>query len=147
MDYEFYGELLKEAKPAVIDSPEEHDRLLTIAENMMERGAQLREEERKLLELIVFLIQDFEQSVLKEESDADDEDEDDDGKAEPPEPHLTLSRLIETRGLTAADIADIFGNPYQTQLVLDGKKPISRGQAKALARYFKVPDRLFRSQH
>jgi HTH-type transcriptional regulator / antitoxin HigA len=139
-NFELYGDLLKEAKPGIIDSEEEHDRLLTIAENYMERGGSLIPEERKLLELIVFLIQDFERSV--ENSERED-DEDDDGNAEVPEPHLTLQRLLDGRGLQLADVADIFGNSYNAELVLAGKKPISRGQAKALGKYFKVPDKLF----
>jgi HTH-type transcriptional regulator/antitoxin HigA len=139
MNYQLYGEMLKEAKPSIIDSPEEHDRLLTIAENLMERGSSLGPEERKLLELIVFLIQDFEKSI-----EIDDTAEDDDnGEAEPPAAHVTLQRLLDSRGLKPDDIADVFGNPYNTQLVLEGKKPISRGQAKSLARYFRVPDKLF----
>lgn len=139
MNYDLYGELLKEAKPQIIDSPEEHDRLLTIAENLMERGGSLLPEERKLLELIVFLIQDFEKSIELEEMEPDD----DDGHAEPPAAHETLKRLLEARKIAADDVSDIFGNPYNTQLVLEGKKPISRGQAKALGRFFKVPDKLF----
>ena len=38
MDENRYGELLKELRPRIIETAEEHERLLTVAESLMEKG-------------------------------------------------------------------------------------------------------------
>ena len=137
MDEARYGELLKELRPRIIETPEEHDRLLSVAENLMEMGDALSEDEREALALVVLLIEAFEASIREdEEDDQDDEDT--------PTPHGALARLMSSHGVNVDDIAPIFGNPHIAREVLDGKRAISRGQAKELGRYFRVPDKLFR---
>ncbi len=127
----------------MIDTLEEHERLLTIAEALMDRGAALSREERKLLELLVLLIQTFENQVLDSEVGEDDEEEEDTGKAPLPQPHETLQRLMESRHWEHDALVDIFGNPHLAGEVLAGRRPISKGQAKALAKLFRVPVKLF----
>ena len=75
MDEARYGELLAEIRPALIESPEEHDRMLTAAETLMEKGSALTPEEQRVLELLVFLIKSFEDSVLAEEAADESTDE------------------------------------------------------------------------
>ena len=137
MDEARYGELLKELRPRIIETPEEHERLLSVAENLMEKGDALSEEEREALALVVLLIEAFEASVRQEEEDDEDDEAD-------PTPHGALARLMSSHGVELDDIAPIFGNPHIAREVLDGKRAITRGQAKELARYFRVPDKLFR---
>ena len=139
MDDERYGRLLAEIRPGLIETPEEHDRMLTAAEQLMEKGADLSEEESKLLELLVFLIKSFEDSVLAGEED----DEDDEPEAVQALPHETLGRLMEARGLDMHDIEHVFGNPAIAREALSGSRKISRGQAKALGQLFQVPPKLF----
>lgn len=138
MDEARYGELLKEIRPRIIETPEEHERLLSIAETLMEKGDELGEEEREALALIVLLIEAFESQVA-----GDDEEEDE--ESETPEPHMTLQRLMQNHGLEVDDIAPIFGNPHIAREALEGRRPISRNQAKELGRYFRVPEKLFRT--
>lgn len=133
-----YAELLAHHQPAIIETPDEHDRMLSLAEQLMEKGDALTPEEEKLLALVVLIIESFE-STIEEGGDEDQEDED----AETPKPHETLQRLLSSRGLEIADVADIFGNPHIARDVLEGARPISRGQAKQLAKYFRVPAKLF----
>jgi HTH-type transcriptional regulator / antitoxin HigA len=140
VDPQRYAELLAQARPGIIESPEEHDRLLEIAEQLMDRGETISAEEEKLLALLVLLIEQFEGEF--EEADEDGEDE---VPAEPPEPHVTLRRLLEGRGLELADIADVFGNPANAREAIEGRRPITRGQAKQLSKYFRVPVKLFTS--
>jgi HTH-type transcriptional regulator/antitoxin HigA len=140
MDDERYGELLKEIRPRIIETPEEHERLLSVAETLMEKGESLSGEEREVLALIVLLVEAFESQVR----DDDDEEDEGDEEAEIPAPHLTLQRLMQNHGVELSDIAPIFGNPLVAREVLDGSRPISRGQAKELGRYFRVPPKLFR---
>ena len=138
-DPDRYAQLLAEARPAVIDSEEEHDRMLGLAESLMEKGSSaLTPEEAKLLELVVLLVQTFERSI-------DDDDDDDDGEqaGASAEPHETLQRLLARRGLEAADIAHFFGNPGAALDALSGRRPISRGQAKELSKFFRMPAKLF----
>lgn len=139
MDEARYGDLLKEIRPRIIETPEEHERLLSIAEKMMEKGETLSAEERELLALLVLLIEAFESNVLDEE-DGEEEEE----AEEPPLPHIVLQRLMESQGVEFEDVVPIFGNPQVAREVLDGNHPISRGQAKELGHYFRVPPKLFR---
>jgi len=141
MNEEKYGELLREIRPRLIDSAEEHERLLSVAESMMEKGDSLSEEEREALALIVLLIEAFESQVL-DESDEESEDGDEEDET-PPSPHIALQRLMGSHNLEIGDIAPIFGTPHQAREVLEGKRPISKNQAKELAKYFSVPAKLF----
>ena len=75
MDEERYGELLKELRPRIIETPEEHDRLLTLAEGLMERGEALTPEERQALALMVLLIEAFESTIEDEDADEEDDEE------------------------------------------------------------------------
>lgn len=137
MDPERYGQLLAEWKPAVIDSPEEHDRLMSAAEILMDKGESITAEERKLLELLVLLIKAFENEVAAEE-----EEEDESGEV-PARPHETLGRLLAARGLELSDVESILGNPHAAREVLEGRRRITSGQAKQLGKYFRVPYKLF----
>ena|SRR5690242_5116730 len=134
-----YGELLASAQPGIIETPEEHERLLGIAESIMEKGDTMSPEEAKLLALIVLLVEAFEGSA-----EASDEDEAQQPHA-PPLPHDTLQRLMQARALEVSDIADLFGNPHIAREVLQGRRAISRNEAKQLGRFFQVPPRLFHS--
>ena len=139
MDDARYGHLLAEVRPALIETPEDHDRLLTAAETLMEKGDALSPEESRLLELLVFLIKSFEDTVLAEEED------DDEGEPEPVQarPHETLGRLMQARNLDPHDVEHVFGNPAACREALAGTRRITRGQAKVLAQFFQVPHRLF----
>lgn len=137
MDEQRYAELLAQHRPRLIETPEEHERLLLIAETFMEKGDDLSIEEEALLAMLVLLIEAF------ETHSADDEDEETEAPSEPL-PHETLQRLMQAGGLELSDISDIFGNPHLAGDVLAGRKPISRSQAKQLAKFFRVPEKIFR---
>lgn len=137
---ERYAALLAAARPGVIETPEEHERLLSAAERLMEKGNGLASEEVKLLSLLVFLIEAFEAGLDEDEGEGDDEPA---GKADPPEPYETLQRLMQARKLELSDVEHVFGNGHLAREVLAGKRPISRGQARELAKFFQVPAKLF----
>lgn len=138
-DEQRYSELLAHARPRVIETPEEHDRMLTLAEELMDKGDAISAEEQKVLELLVLLIKLFDDAVVEEGI----EEEQDDKPAALPRPHETLQRLMQARGWDPSLLSDVFGNPHVVTLVLSGKRAISKGQAKALARMFNVPLKLF----
>lgn len=141
MDEARYGELLKEIRPRIIESPAEHERLLSAAETLMEKGDALSTEEREALALIVLLIEAFESQVMRQ----DDEDEELD-EAETPAPYITLQRLMQSSGVELSDLVSIFGNPVAAQEAMEGRRSITRGQARELGRLFRVPDKLFRDE-
>jgi len=51
--------------------------------------------------------------------------------------------LLETRGLALSDLNDVFGNPHSAREALEGRRAISRGQAKELSKLFQVPVKIF----
>ena len=136
MDEERYGALLADARPRIVETPEEHERLLGLAEGLMEKP-ELGEEEEKLLALIVLLIEAYEVSF------ASDDDEEGGEEEEVPAPHVTLQRLMFSHDLKVDDVAHVFGNPHLTKEVLEGKREISKRQAKELGKFFRVPAKLF----
>jgi HTH-type transcriptional regulator / antitoxin HigA len=136
-DRERYRALVADALPVVIDNEEEYDRLMTRAEELMEKGDGLAIEERRLLELLIFLIEAhhrIENLETGEEEVAPDE---------LPAPHVTLGRLLEARGLEPRDIEHVFGNPHAAREALEGRREITSGQARQLAKFFDVPPKLF----
>ena len=133
-----YAALLATARPGIIDSPHEHERLLNEAESLMEKGNGLAPEEVKLLSLLVFLIETYEAGL--EEAEGEDDPA---FIANPPEPYETLQRLLQARQLELSDVEHVFGNSHLAREVLTGKRPISRGQARELAKFFQVPPKLF----
>jgi HTH-type transcriptional regulator / antitoxin HigA len=136
MDEQRYGALLAEVRPRIIETAEEHERLLGLAESMMEKGDDLAEEEEKILALIVLLIEAYDLNV-------GDEDDGSDDREEVPAPHITLQRLMYSHDVKLDDVAHLFGNPHLAREVLDGKREISKRQAKELGKFFRVPAKLF----
>ena len=137
-----YGQLLAVVRPGIIETPEEHERLIAEAEKLVEKGDRLLPEEEKLLALLTLLIEAFEAGFYDEEDD-EDADENAGSGHRPAEPHETLGRLVETRGLELSDLSDVFGNPHAAREAIAGRRPISRGQARQLSRFFQVPEKLF----
>ncbi len=140
MDSARYAELLAEHQPLVIETPDEHDHMLNLAESLMEKG-ELVPEEEKLLSMVVLLIEAFELSIVQGE----EVDEEEEGPTEAPSPYTTLQRMLDARGLDVMDVAPVFGTPGIAREVLEGKRPISRSQAKELGKYFGMPAKLFQA--
>jgi HTH-type transcriptional regulator/antitoxin HigA len=138
-----YGELLASVRPGLIESAAEHDRIAATIDELLQKGEDISAEEAKLLGLLVLLVEAYE-AVADAEYDEDDEGESG-ANHRPPLPHETLARLMQARSLEIADIADLFGNPHLTREALEGRRPITRNQAKQLARFFQVPPKLFHS--
>lgn len=123
-----YRRLLSRTMPVVIETEEENVRLLTIVEKLMRKGENLSAEEEKLLKLLARLIEDFEERYYRP------------AEAQPLE---VLQHLMEARGIKQSDLWDVFGSKGVASEVLNGKRGISKTQARALANYFHVPVDLF----
>ena len=126
-----YGLLLMETLPSVISSEEELERLTEEVNRLMTKGIKQNElspEEERLLELLAVLIETYEDEHY-------------------PMPELSpievLKFLMEERELKQSDLLHIFGSSGITSEVVNGKRSISKEQAKKLAKFFKVSVELF----
>ena len=123
-----YGELLTLALPTIIETAEQNERLLAVAEKLMDQGKQRTVEETALLKLLVHLIQNYEQQAYQPEMAT---------------PHEALRELIQARDLKQSDLLPIFKSKGIASEVINGKRGISKAQAKALAEYFNVSVEVF----
>ena len=123
-----YRRLLSRTMPVVIETEEENERMLVIAEKLMKKGENLSAEEEKILKLLARLIEDFEQIYYRP------------SEAEPLE---VLHHLMEARGVKQSQLWELFGSKGIASEVLNGKRGISKTHARALANYFHVPADLF----
>lgn len=121
-----YRRLVSKAMPVIIETEAENERLLAIVESMMRRD--LSPEEEKLFDLLVKLIEDFEERHYPM------------GQSSPTE---TLQFLIEQRGLRQRDLVHLFGSSGVASEVINGKRAISKKLAKSLGDFFHVSPDLF----
>jgi HTH-type transcriptional regulator / antitoxin HigA len=126
-----YGMLLMQTLPAVISSEEELERLTEEIDRLMTKGIkedELSPEEEQLLELLSVLVEAYEDEhyPMPEAS-----------------PNEILQFLMEDRELKQKDLVHIFGSTGITSEVVNGKRSISKAQAKKLAEFFKVSVELF----
>ena len=123
-----YKRLLSRTMPVVIESEEENERMLSVVEKLMDKGETLSPEEEKLLKLFAKLIEDFEQRYYHPREAA---------------PLEVLEHLMDARGVKQTHLWEVFGSKGVASEVLNGKRGISKTQARALADYFHVPADLF----
>ena len=126
-DKNTYGKLLAEYQPQVINSEEEYERMLADVEQLI--GNKNRSpEQTALLQILVRLIEEYENKnhPMGESS-----------------PHLILQHLIEAREIKQCDLVEIIGSKGVVSEILNGKRSISKAQAKALGDFFHVSPELF----
>ena len=127
IDEKRYGRLLLKILPRPIQTEEENDKAIALLEKLDERE-DLSPEEEQLAELVTVLIEDFEQRHYA---------------MKPASPLEMLKVLLEDRSLRHKDVWPVFGNKGLASEVLNGKRAISKTQAKKLADFFQVPVDLF----
>lgn len=112
---------------SVIKTEAENDRAILIVEKMLAKGAKLSFEE-KLLELLGKLIADFEERFYQPGDDS---------------PQEVLQELMTARDLKQADLVEVFGSRSRVSEAINGKREISKSQAKALAEFFHISADVF----
>src|SRR5580704_11897975 len=129
VDREKYARLANRVVVKAIESEEEYDRMVDAVDGLMDKGEDhLSTEESALLETLAILIQAY----------------DDRNHALPPvPPYEMLAYLMESNGRTAKDLLTVFGTRGRVSEILNGKRAISKQQAKKLASLFKVSADLF----
>jgi len=128
MNTEKYVQLLATTLPTAIETDEECECLEKIVDRLLSKGENLSQEEDKLLDLLSDLIEVYEDRVYPIEDAT---------------PQKMLNFLIEENDLRQKDLLPIFGSSGITSEVINGKRSISKEQAKKLAEYFNVSVELF----
>jgi HTH-type transcriptional regulator / antitoxin HigA len=129
VDRKKYVRLASRIVVKAIETEEEFDRMVAAVEGLMDKGENnLSPEESALLETLAILIQAYA----------------DRNHALPPvPPYEMLAYLMETSGRTAKDLLPVFGTRGRVSEILNGKRCISKEQAKKLASLFRVSVDLF----
>ena len=122
-----YGKLLAKTLPRVIADDEEFDRMVAQLEALSIPERQLSAEEDALATLLERLIADYDDRFSLPEQP----------------PHEMVKHLMEQRGLKQADLVSVLGSRAQVSDLVNGKRGISKAQAKKLAAYFGVSAELF----
>ena len=129
-----YLQLLDELSivPKIIETEKEYERYLAIVEQLIAKKDRRTSEETILFRLLVKLIEDYEQEFYNL---------DDWGELAPYE---ILQHLLESSGKKQADLVNII-SPSKGLIssIVNGKRAISKEQAKKLGVYFNVSPSLF----
>ncbi len=129
LDLNYYAQLLKEALPRVVHTEDENERLLAEIEKLLAKGeGNLSLEEEELLELLTQLVEAFERRTYPRK------------KASPAE---LVSFLLEQRGLTASDLWPVLGSKGRVSDLINGRRQVSKEQAKKLGDFFHVSPAAF----
>jgi HTH-type transcriptional regulator/antitoxin HigA len=128
IDDKKYARVLAKVLPRIVATDEEHARMLAEAEKLMDKGSRRTPEQDAALELMVRLIQDYEER---------------NHPLPDPSPGEMLAYLMEQRGLRQADLVPIFKSRGYVSDVINGKRAISKSLAKQLAEFFGVSPGMF----
>ena len=113
----------------MIETKEEFERADTEVGRLLKKGYNnLSVEEKRLLALLSRLIEDYEDRTFPIPDSL---------------PHRTLQFLMKQNDLRQADLVVIIGSRGRVSEVVNGKRAISKTQAKALGEFFKVSPELF----
>ena len=128
LDERQYRKLLDVTLPVGIRTGEEYHRLLGAASALMEKPEdQMSEEEGRLLELLSILVDEFE------------------NRAHPlpkGKPHKMLAYVLEEKNMKPSDLWAVLPKSRVSE-ILNGKRSISKAQAKRLAELLRSPVELF----
>lgn len=123
---ESYGKLLAEYQPKTITTEEENEQAIARALTLEHRPNRTPEEEI-LLELLVTLIEKFEETHYLIPQGT---------------PHSMLIHLMDARDITPEALAEVIGSLEVAQEIVNGRT-INKAEAQALADYFHVDANLF----
>lgn len=123
-----YSEMLARVAPVVIRNEQEYDRAIAAIDTLVDKGKAITPEEDRLLDLLSVLVERYEE----EHYDIPDA-----------APHEVLQHLMEAHDLAQKDLVPLFGSSGRASEAINGVRPISKTQAKALGQFFKVSAELF----
>ena len=118
--------------PKIIENNVEYEQFLIVAEKLIAKKQQRTPEETVLFRLLVKLIKDYEEETynLKEWSQT--------------APHEFLQHLMEARGMKQVDLVGVLSpSKGLISAIVNGKRSISKTQAKKLEEIFNVSASIF----
>jgi HTH-type transcriptional regulator/antitoxin HigA len=125
-----YGDLLVKVDPGPIETEEENEKALAVIDRLMSKDEnKLSPEESRLLGLMAVLVEDFEARAYPMNLTSN--------------PAVTLRELMREHELRQTDLVDVFGSQGTVSQVLNGKREISKSQARKLSLRFRLPVDLF----
>jgi len=129
IDPKKYARLANRVVVKAIETEEEYDHMVAAVEQLVDKGEdRLSPEESALLETMAILVQAYDDRHHAVAAVA---------------PSEMLAYLMETSGKTVKDLLPVLGTRGRVSEVLNGKRSISKEQAKKLASVFKVTVDLF----
>jgi HTH-type transcriptional regulator / antitoxin HigA len=133
MDKKKYLELIDTADiiPKVIETEDEYDRFLSVAQMLMHKRLDRTSEDTALLTLVVKLIEDYE-SIHHNLDDW-----------EKSTPNELLRHIMAVSGTRNVDLIGIIGSSGVVSEVVNGHRTISKEQAKSLGKFFNLSPGLF----
>ena len=134
LDKKKYLKLLDTVRiiPKIIENETEYEECLVVVEELIAKKSNRTTEETALFRLLVKLIEDYEEQIyaLKDWSNLS--------------PHEILQHLLESSGTKQTDLIGIVSSSKGLiSSIVNGKRAISKEQAKKLGAYFKVSPSLF----
>ncbi|MCY7367178.1 MAG: transcriptional regulator [Chamaesiphon sp.] len=121
-----YGDLLAQHQPKAIKTDAENEAAILLAESLEHR--QRTPEEDTLLELLIILIEKFEETSYPLPNLKSD---------------LMLLHLMEARNMKQEELVGVIGSRGVVSEIVNGKRSISKAQAKVLGELFHVSPSLF----
>jgi HTH-type transcriptional regulator / antitoxin HigA len=121
-----------EISPKIIENHLEYEHFLAVTENLLSKRSKRTEAENALFLLLVKLIRDYEEKIysLQEWMQTT--------------PHEFLQHLMDARGLKQVDLVGVV-SPSRgvVSAIVNGKREISKAQAKKLGEYFNISPAAF----
>ncbi|MGB5915031.1 MAG: transcriptional regulator [Phormidesmis sp.] len=127
---ENYGKLLQLVQPRRIETKYDYEKFLTLLEELLgkEESESLSEQESLLIELLLVIVQEYEsQNVSLPELD----------------PRDILLHLMEAQELKQTNLVGAIGSSGVVSEIVNGKREISKAQARSLGELFNVSYKLF----
>jgi HTH-type transcriptional regulator / antitoxin HigA len=122
-----YGQLVAEVKPKVIETENEYEQFLSVAERLNFKQNQTPEESA-LYDLVTILVETYEAEHYPID------------KSSPAE---VLQHIVESGEIDPIELAEIFGSSESVAQVLAGTKSIDPNWAEALGDRFKLSPKIF----
>ena len=116
-----YAVLLADTLPRVIETPEELERLTREVEPLLDKGDRRTTEEEELCRLVLKLIDDYQRTHTLIPTF---------------KPNELLRALLEESGKRQVDLLPVFGSRSRVSDAVNGKRAISKAQAKRLGELF-----------
>lgn len=125
-----YAELLRERRPHVVRTKAAYDGAMREIEELTIRGRARTRAETEYYRVLCALVADYERSVGADRWPQQD-------------PVDALRELMELKNVTQAQVANALGDRAAASSILNGRRQISKAQAKKLADFLHVDAGIF----